>query len=393
MPKEIKNEGDIIIVEPTPFVPIQNYVLDNIAYVFVCEEVYDELAKHIMNFIIDINFMPQVTDIYVIINSPGGSIFSGMSIYNILKSTNKRVTTCNDGYSCSMGSIIFCAGDVRIAEPHSLLMIHNPHGGEENALVPIKQSLIDIYLTVMPNITADELSIMMDEEKWLNYKEQSALGILTALENNEINTIYTNVDSNVTNISQMHGVFNSIIKNKYSNMSKEIKNDAEMDPEEEKTTENAEGGMTIEDLAAKIDSLTALVQSWIDSEDEEETMEPEEKAEETEEDPAKKEEEAKIELIAKHGFSKELKALSLDVIKDLVAKSTSKVTAKAIEINIGTGDVSIINNSKVWEDCSIDEKSKLVENFKNMNTSQRTEFMNKNLKLYSKVFMNSGDKK
>ncbi len=394
---KIKNEGDIIIIEPPEYIPVMNYINGDTAYVLIIEEVDVSMAKNIVNFINEVKFYPDIEKIYVSINSPGGSVFDGFSIYSALKQSGKETTTCVDGYACSMGSIIFCAGDIRIAVPHSLLMVHNPTGGEDNALIPIKDSLIAVYLQVMPNTTYEELSLLMDEEKWLNYDEMVALGVLSSEIYNLEDSVMNNIDLSMS-VKELHGIFNKVLKNKYSNMSK-IKNEAEepekKDPETEDTAKAETGEVSMDDINAKLDSILAKLEELMSKEKEEDPEpKPDEKAE-TEEDPEKKEEEAKALLIKENGYNEALQSLPLNVLKDLVAKTTTarKVNAKAIEINItATSDVSITNSSKDWDKHSKDEQKLLVAKFNEMNQAQRIDFSNKNPKLYSKVFLNSNNK-
>lgn len=64
-------------------------------------------------------------EINVHINSYGGEVAEGLAIYNTLKNSGMKVTTICDGFACSAASVIFMAGDERIINEASLLMIHN----------------------------------------------------------------------------------------------------------------------------------------------------------------------------------------------------------------------------------------------------------------------------
>lgn len=72
--------------------------------------------------------------IHLMISSPGGSVFHGLSIYNLLKGAPIEVTTYNFGSVDSIGVIIFCAGDKRISVPHARFLLHgvsmNFHGNQ-----------------------------------------------------------------------------------------------------------------------------------------------------------------------------------------------------------------------------------------------------------------------
>lgn len=79
-------------------------------------------AKRVKDFLAS----EKDNDITVIINSVGGSVSEGVEIYNLLKYSGRRITTCISGMAASMGSIIFLAGEERIAMDGSLFMIHRP---------------------------------------------------------------------------------------------------------------------------------------------------------------------------------------------------------------------------------------------------------------------------
>lgn len=62
--------------------------------------------------------------IHLMISSPGGSVFHGLSIYNLLKGAPVQVTTYNFGSVDSIGVVIFCAGDKRVSVPHARFLLH-----------------------------------------------------------------------------------------------------------------------------------------------------------------------------------------------------------------------------------------------------------------------------
>ena len=73
----------------------------------------------------DLNAL-SAAEITVRILSMGGSVPDGLGIYNALKSHPAKITTINDGVAASIASLVFMAGDVRIAAANSMLMIHAP---------------------------------------------------------------------------------------------------------------------------------------------------------------------------------------------------------------------------------------------------------------------------
>ena len=68
-----------------------------------------------------------VNEIVLLISSPGGSVFHGLSAYNFLKGIPARLVTHNFGSVDSMGVVLFCAGDRRLSVPHARFLLHAVH--------------------------------------------------------------------------------------------------------------------------------------------------------------------------------------------------------------------------------------------------------------------------
>lgn len=124
------------------------------------------------------------------INSYGGEVAEGLAIYNVLKNSSAKVTTYCDGFACSAASVIFMAGDERIMNSASLLMIHNAWSrASGNAddfrkqaedLDKITQASINAYMSRV-KITEDELKEKMDKETWLTAQEALSDGFATQI--------------------------------------------------------------------------------------------------------------------------------------------------------------------------------------------------------------------
>lgn len=122
------------------------------------------------------------------INSPGGAVFEGYTIYNSLKRHDGKVTTYNDGLAASAASIAFLAGEERIASKLSMIMIHeaatflfgNAEGlrKEADILEKINGQIADVYAEVSGK-SKDEVLAMMNEETWLDYEEGKAMLFIT----------------------------------------------------------------------------------------------------------------------------------------------------------------------------------------------------------------------
>jgi ATP-dependent Clp protease protease subunit len=85
-------------------------------------------------------------EIHMYINSPGGVVTSGMSIYDTMQFIRPPVSTLCMGQAASMGSLILCAGekDMRFALPNSRIMLHQPSGGFQGQASDIERHAQDI---------------------------------------------------------------------------------------------------------------------------------------------------------------------------------------------------------------------------------------------------------
>ncbi|WP_054948971.1 head maturation protease, ClpP-related [Numidum massiliense] len=116
-------------------------------------------------------------DLTVWIDSYGGSVFAGASIYNALREHDGRITVKIDSKAMSAASVIAMAGDEILISPVSVMMIHNPltyaYGDMRDLrktagiLDEVKQSIVNAYVdkTGKP---AGEISEMMDDETWMS---------------------------------------------------------------------------------------------------------------------------------------------------------------------------------------------------------------------------------
>lgn len=151
------------------------------------------------------------------INSPGGSVFEGMAIYNTINSAkDKIVNTFNEGIAASQATTILLSGDVVHMAENSMMMIHNPGAavlGEKKdlektaaVLEKIKGTIANIYVA-KTGIALETINKMMDDETWMNAGE--------ALENKFIDKITNRIDAaNVFELEKYNykniAVYNSI---------------------------------------------------------------------------------------------------------------------------------------------------------------------------------------
>ncbi|MGO4957969.1 ATP-dependent Clp protease proteolytic subunit [Luteococcus sp. Sow4_B9] len=99
--------------------------------VFLGDEVKDENANAICAQLLLLNAEDPNKDIYLYINSPGGSVTAGMAIFDTMQWISNDVATVAMGLAASMGQFLLSAGTKgkRYALPHSRIMMHQPSGG------------------------------------------------------------------------------------------------------------------------------------------------------------------------------------------------------------------------------------------------------------------------
>ncbi|MGI5950319.1 MAG: ClpP family protease [Brooklawnia sp.] len=99
--------------------------------VFLGSEVRDDVANAICAQMLLLNAEDPVKDIYLYINSPGGSVDSGMAIYDTMQWISNDVATVAMGLAASMGQFLLSAGSPgkRYALPHARILMHQPSGG------------------------------------------------------------------------------------------------------------------------------------------------------------------------------------------------------------------------------------------------------------------------
>lgn len=108
--------------------------------VFVTGEINDYMADLVIAQLLFLESEDPDKDIYIYINSPGGSVSAGMAIYDTMQYIKPDVTTICMGMAASMASVLLTAGTKgkRFALPHARVMIHQPLGGAQGQATEIE---------------------------------------------------------------------------------------------------------------------------------------------------------------------------------------------------------------------------------------------------------------
>ena len=136
----------------------------------------------------DLKALGDIDVINLHINSPGGEVFEGIAIYNMLKQHKAYINVYVDGLAASIASVITMAGDTVYMPENSMLMLHNPSTivfgnaddlrKEADDLDKITQSVLTSYLDKAGDkLEEEQLSEILDNETWLSASEALDFGL------------------------------------------------------------------------------------------------------------------------------------------------------------------------------------------------------------------------
>lgn len=159
------------------------------ATVYIYEDIGDSWLGGISakDFAKALDALGKLNKINVRINSAGGSVFEGLTIYNLLRTNAARVEVDIDGLAASIASVIAMAGDeVRIAD-NAMMMIHKPWivaagtaddlREQATVLDKVEETLVDTYLTRTGPESRDKIMELVKAETWLTATEARDLGL------------------------------------------------------------------------------------------------------------------------------------------------------------------------------------------------------------------------
>jgi len=179
----------------------------------------DKIKNSIENFLKEFRILEDKYEtINIKINSPGGSVYHGMPIYNAIVNSKANVNTYNDGLAASMAGILLMAGKKRYMAKNSVLMIHNAATGAWGNAKQIEATLNQVKVTdgIIADLFAERSNLTAQEfqDKYLDFQDHF-LRAETALENGFIDEIVSTqkniVDPDIENLS-FQEVFNSFDK-------------------------------------------------------------------------------------------------------------------------------------------------------------------------------------
>jgi ATP-dependent Clp protease protease subunit len=134
--------------------------------------------------------LQDVSVIHVHISSYGGEVKEGLAIYNALRAHKAKVVTYCDSFACSIASIIFMAGDERIMNAASLLMVHNAWTYAQGNAAELRKQAEDLEVITSASVEAykaratiseEEIRKLMDNETWITPQKAVEYGFATGV--------------------------------------------------------------------------------------------------------------------------------------------------------------------------------------------------------------------
>ncbi len=157
--------------------------------IFLGYPVTDEVANIITAQMLFLESQDRNRDIQMYINSPGGSVYAGLGMYDTMQFINPEISTICTGVAASMAAVLMCAGakGKRTALKHSRIMMHQPSAGAGgqasdieitvNEVKKLKSELYDIiaYHTGQP---VEKVAIDCNRDYWMRSEEAKAYGLI-----------------------------------------------------------------------------------------------------------------------------------------------------------------------------------------------------------------------
>jgi ATP-dependent Clp protease, protease subunit len=157
--------------------------------IFLGQQVDDEIANRICAELVLLAAEDRQRDISIYINSPGGSVYAGLAIYDVMQYVPNDVATYAMGMAASMGQFLLSAGapGKRYALPHASILMHQPSGGIGGTASDIKiqaEQMLYIKRTLFERIayhtgqTVEQVERDADRDRWFTADQAKDYGFV-----------------------------------------------------------------------------------------------------------------------------------------------------------------------------------------------------------------------
>jgi ATP-dependent Clp protease protease subunit len=160
--------------------------------IFLGTGIDDKVSNIVGAQLLYLESIDKETPIQIYINSPGGSVYAGLGIYDTMQYIKPEISTICTGLAASMAAVLLCAGakGKRFALPHSRVMIHQPLGGAEGQATDIeitareigklKTELYDI-IAKHTGQTYDKVYADSERDYWMKSSEAKEYGMIDSI--------------------------------------------------------------------------------------------------------------------------------------------------------------------------------------------------------------------
>ena len=157
--------------------------------IFLGTGINDQVANIVTGQLLFLQSADEKKDIQIYLNSPGGSVYAGLGIYDTMQLVTPDVATICTGMAASMGAVLMCAGATgkRSALKHSRVMIHQPLGGAhgqasdmEITVNEMKKLKKELYNIISLHSGQDFKKVEKDSDRdyWMTAEEAKAYGMV-----------------------------------------------------------------------------------------------------------------------------------------------------------------------------------------------------------------------
>ena len=182
----------IVAAAEAPALPVGDQLFQRLLrhrIIFLGQQVDDDMANRICAELVLLASEDDKRDISIYINSPGGSVYAGMAIYDVMQYVPNDIATYAMGMAASMGQFLLTAGapGKRFALPHAQILMHQPSGGiggtasdiriQAEQMLYIKRTLFErtAFHTGRP---IEQIERDADRDRWFTAEEAKEYGFV-----------------------------------------------------------------------------------------------------------------------------------------------------------------------------------------------------------------------
>jgi ATP-dependent Clp protease, protease subunit len=182
----------IVAAAEPPLLPFGDQLFQRLLrhrIIFLGQQVDDDIANRICAELVLLASEDEKRDISLYINSPGGSVYAGMAVYDVMQYVPNDVATYAMGMAASMGQFLLTAGapGKRYALPHAQILMHQPSGGiggtasdiriQAEQMLYVKRTLFErtAYHTGQP---IEQIEKDADRDRWFTAEEAKDYGFV-----------------------------------------------------------------------------------------------------------------------------------------------------------------------------------------------------------------------